>query len=227
MKVAILTALSGISSESKIRDPINNHADVDYFAFVDKKHECVKWKQLPLPMFSLSDDGYIERRNAKLPKILGFLFVPGYDYYIWHDHYLDCVVHPKIIIDNFLKEKQIAVFKHPVRNCVYDEMQATVFHKKEKNLNILETYRNFLLKNNYPRNNGLYELTSFAYRNTPQVSSMMFSWWELICKYSSRDQLSFPYTINKHNIEPAIIPGSPLLYGGHNDYIQEIWDKFS
>jgi len=227
MKIAVLTALSGISVESKIRDPINNHSNVDYFAFVEKKYDCVKWNQLPLPKFSLSDDGYIDRRNAKLPKILGSFFAPGYDYYIWHDHYLDCIVHPNIIIDTYLKEKDIAVFKHPVRNCIYDEIEATIFHKKEQNTNLLETYRNFLLKNNYKRNNGLYELTSFAYKNTPEILNMMFSWWELICKYSSRDQLSFPYVLNKHNIQPSIIPGSPLLYGGHNDYIQEIWDKFS
>lgn len=228
MKIAIVTSLSGLSN-AKVRTPTyyNYHHDVDYYAFVSKPQDCLIWKQIPLPIFSSNDDGYRERRNAKFPKLFAHLLIPGYDYYVWQDHYLEVVQHPKKIIENIMKEKEMAIFKHPVRDCAYDEMEAAVFHHKENNIGLLSNYKNFLIDENYPKNNGLFEMTSFAYKNTENVRSMMYSWWELICKYSSRDQLSFPYVLNKHNVSYNIIPGSALQYGGHNEYIQEIWDKFS
>ena len=226
MKIAIVTSLSGLSN-AKVRTPLNPNSLVDYFCFVAKPQNCEVWKQLSLPEFSFSDDGYQERRNAKFPKLFAHLLIPGYDYYIWHDHYLEVSVNPEKIINDILKNKEMAIFKHPVRDCIYDEIEAVVFHKKENNIELLNNYKNYLEKQNYPRNNGLFEMTSFVYKNTENVRTMMYSWWELICKYSSRDQLSFPYVLNKHNIQYNIIPGSALQYGGHNEYIQEVWDKFS
>ena len=35
----------------------------------------------------------------------------------------------------------------------------------------------------------------------------MLTWWELICKFSSRDQLSLPFALDMHGITPAIMPG--------------------
>ena len=90
MRIAVLTSVLGLNNAT-IKDPSIHFddPDIDYFAFVDRDHGLKIWKQIMTPKFSTLSDNYEDRRNAKLPKVLGFMLVPGYDYYIWHDSYCD------------------------------------------------------------------------------------------------------------------------------------------
>lgn len=223
MKIAIITSTIGMD-DSPIVDPTNNYSNpeqIDYFAFVDKIYPCKVWKQIFLPKFSLIDGYFQNRRNAKLPKILGFCLVPGYDYYIWHDSHSEVYVHPEYILKNILKEKSIALFRHAERNCAYKEIDIIAERRWETQEN-LDNTKSFLQSNNFQYEQGLFELSSFMYRNCFQVQAMMFSWWEVICKYSSRDQISFPYILQKHNIPYNIIPGAALGYAGNNELIPQV-----
>ena len=175
MKIAILTSLTGLD-KATIADPIyQTHKGVDYFAFVEENQTCKVWNQIKLPLFSSITDGYQDRRNAKFPKILGSLLVPGYDYYVWHDHYLETIIHPRILIEEIVKDKQMGLFKHPLYSCVHQEMDAAIYHKKEKNLEIISSYKDYLKSQNYPINNGLFEMTSFVYKNDVNVLNMMLT----------------------------------------------------
>lgn len=226
MKIAVITSVLGMN-DATIKDPIYNvYDDIDYFSFVDRTHNTKVWKEIKLPIFSSTDSKFENRRNAKLPKILGFYLLPGYDYYIWHDNYQEVKLHPLQIIEQYMGDNVFAAFKHPVRNCVYDEMQAVLSLCQEHDY-LMHQYTNFLTEKNYPRNSGLYELSAFMYKNTPEVQSLMLSWWELICKYSSRDQVSFPYVLEKHNIVPSILPGAPRKYEGNNEIIPHVTEQYS
>lgn len=225
MKIAVLTSLIGLET-STLKDPSNLFANIDYYAFVDKNYNSKIWKEIDLPKFSTVDNIFANRRNAKLPKILGSILVPGYDYYIWHDHHLDINVNPKIMVDMFLMNSDMGLFKHQYRSCVYDEMDAILDHNFETVGNIIST-RNFLRQNNYPSNAGLFELSSFIYRNTFETRQMFLSWWELICRFSSRDQITFPYVKSLYNISHSIIPGCALSYGGNNSFIPDVRSKYS
>jgi hypothetical protein len=227
MKIAVITGLAGLNSATVI-DPINAHAGVDYFAFVDsnKAIQLDTAKRIDPIAFSSLRDGFADRRNTKLAKVLGFLLVPGYDYYVWHDHYLDVYVHPKIIIEKFMQDNDMAVFKHIERNCVYAELFKCAEYGNDHNQNFQALYH-FLKSQNYPEQAGLFEMSSFVYRNTPKVQAMMFSWWEMICRFSSRDQISFPYVKALHNVTHGFIPGAALRYGGNNEYIPEVRSKLS
>lgn len=227
MKIAVITSVTGLKN-SKILDPISNNfsipGQVDYYAFVDREHDCKIWKQIDLPKYNLIDTEYADRRNAKLPKVLGSLLVPGYDYYIWHDHHCELVVKPEDVIKKYLDDADIAVFKHPHRNCVYDEIEIVQHYGVDHAKNLIEI-KYFFDSNSYPRRAGLYELTSFVYRNSPKMQTAMLSWWQLICKFSSRDQISFPYIVKTHNLKCNIMPGSGLAYAGNNKIIPEIRNK--
>jgi hypothetical protein len=224
MKIAILTSVSGLNG-ARIADPLyKTHPNVDYYAFVDQPQHCNTWRQVPLPNFSTVDDIFKDRRNAKFPKLFGFLLIPHYDVYIWHDHYLEVIADPFQMAKDFLNDSEIAIFKHPKRNCIYEEMDAVLKFGFERP-DLIQDSRKFFEEKNYPKDNGLYELTSFMYRNTFNVKQMMLSWWELINKFSSRDQISFPYVLQKQNLKHTIIPGSALSYGGSNQYIVEVREK--
>lgn len=224
MRIAALTALTGNRHKDGLQDFVlenSPYEGIDYYAFVDRHHPCTSWNQYSVVDFSRIDDQFNARRTAKLPKILGFMMLPGYDYYIWHDPYLELGVNPKFIVDNIMKDNDFALFKHPVRSCAYAEINELKMIGAETMDNLIGI-ENFLIKKNYPINNGLFELPAFMYKNTTKVCSAMLTWWELICKYSSRDQVSFPYVVNNHNLTYGIIPGTPRSHEGGNNIFPQV-----
>jgi hypothetical protein len=217
MKIAVVTASVGAN---ELREPPTLFKDVDFHAFVDEQKVNVEgvWKRQKFIDFS-SDPVYKNRRNAKIYKVLPHLFVPGYDYYIWIDstHYVG--VDPHQIIDEFLQDSDIGLFQHPERNCVYQEAELI----KQVNFDyheLVDAQMEFYQSIGYPRDNGLFELPCRIQRNTSKINEAMLSWWEMICMYSSRDQLSLPYVLAKHNIKPSIIPGFANRIAG-NQYLPQ------
>lgn len=222
MKIAILTSSINMGT---VKDPqYNNYSipgTIDYYAFVDHDHGCTVWNQMSSFKFSNVDPVYGSRRNAKLPKILGSFLLPGYDYYIWHDNHCEVFMDPTRIITDILGDKDMALFKHPRRDCVYEEINEVAQSTFDTSDN-LDAVRNFLRSVNYPEHSGLFELTSFAYKSSHKISEAMWAWWELLCRFSSRDQITFPYIANKYGITYNIIPGAALAYGGNNNVIPSI-----
>ena len=119
MKIAVITSSIGSNS---LLDPIAFDG-VDYHAFVDYNVSNDKWITHPTISFS-SDPTYSNRRNAKVYKILPFAFLPDYDYYFWVDSTHILETDPYEVIDKYLSNSDVAVFKHPERNCIYPEGQS-------------------------------------------------------------------------------------------------------
>lgn len=217
MKIAVVTSSIGAN---ELLEPRLTFDRVDFYAFVDDQKLNVDgiWKRKKCFDFS-SDPIYRNRRNAKIYKILPHLFVPGYDYYVWVDstHYV--AVDPHRMIEEFLMSSDIALFKHPDRNCVYQEAELI----KKINFDhheLVDAQMEFYESIDYPKNNGLYELPCRIQRNTIKIQEAMLSWWEMICMYSSRDQLSLPYILKKYDITPSIIPGLANKISG-NQYLPQ------
>lgn len=218
-KIAILTSSVGISCDLI---PVENYLDkVDYHAFVEEQYLDIKdnWNRHKLIPFS-SDITYKNRRDAKIYKILPHLFLPGYEYYFWIDSTHCLEVDPEQVIDTYLNTSDIAVFKHQYRDCVYEESE----HIKEANYdhhNLLDDQIAFYMDMNYPEHYGLYELPARVQRNTELMQRMGLMWWEQICMFSSRDQMSFPFVCHQLNISPSILPGYANNIRG-NDIIPQV-----
>ena len=113
---------------------------------------------------------------------------------------------PKEIVETYLKDSDIALFKHPERDCVYEEAELI----KQVRFDSLEFVQNqmvFYQSRSFEKHKGLFELPCRIQRNTLEIQALMLTWWELICKFSSRDQLSLPFALDMHGITPAIMPG--------------------
>ena len=54
----------------------------------------------------------------------------------------------------------------------------------------------------------LLQFSMFITTNSHESMLMRLIWWELICKFSSRDQISGPYAIKKSKISYHIIKQS-------------------
>lgn len=229
MHIAVITSVKGLNNAT-IKDPQvqfdKTQDTIHYYAFVDRKHNVKVWEQMTLPNFSHTDTLYSDRRNAKYAKVLGMLQLHEYDYYIWHDAYCDIIVHPSIIIRDYLKNADFALFKHCERKCAYAEIDKCI-EVNNDHKELLMDLKSFLYNERYPKDNGLFELSSFVYKNNPRVKNTMLAWWELICRYSSRDQCSFPYALMMNKAKVNILPGSALGYGGNNQIIPQVRSKYS
>jgi len=221
MKIAVVTSSIGTN---RLLDPIPFEG-VDYHAFVDDNATNNKWITHPIIEFS-NDPTYTNRRNAKVYKILPFAFLPDYDYFFWVDSTHRLETNPYEVIDKYLKDTDIAVFKHPERGCIYPEGKI-VMDIKFDHPNLIEDQLAFYRDLCYPENNGLYELPVRVQRNTLTTQRMGWMWWEQICMFSSRDQISFPFVCSQLGIKPSILPGRAntirgndimpqLVYSNHN-----------
>jgi hypothetical protein len=223
VKIAVITTSVG---SNKPVAPIIQKNNIDYHAFLSEdlfQSNIEGWNKHKCSDFTIYKD-FKDRRNAKVCKILPFCFLPQYDYFVYIDSGHVLIKDPEEIIQNYLKDTDIAVFKHPERNCVYkegEEIKKIEYDLKE----LVDQQLNFYKEVNYPEGNGLYELPARIQRNTKDMQTMSLTWWELICKFSSRDQLSFPYACYKHNIKPSILPGKSNSYRG-NDMMMQVITPF-
>ena len=200
MRIAVVTSSIGTN---KLLQPVPFDG-VDYHAFTDHS-ESNGWHLHDIVPFS-SDPHFKNRRDAKVYKVLPFAFLPDYDYYLWVDSTHIVEIDPHEIIDTYLRDSDVAVFKHPERDCIYIEGE---FVKQIgfDHANLLTDQLDFYKDVCYPEHNGLYELPVRVQRNTLLTQQMGWKWWEQICMFSSRDQISFPFVCHELGIKPSIMPG--------------------
>jgi glycosyltransferase involved in cell wall biosynthesis len=165
--------------------------DAYYVAYSDEKSET--W-DVKTPYKDFSDD----RRNSRIQKIMPHLFIDT-EYSIYLDGNIDLKVSPKKIVEEFLKDKDIAVFRHVGRDCVYDEADACIGLQRGTPKKITEQMVAYA-KKDYPRHAGLCECGVIVRRHTPRVAELNEKWWVQYTRYSERDQLSFPTVFPQNEI---------------------------
>ena len=213
MKIAVVTSSIG-SNDLLETIPFNG---VDYHAFSDKPSPY--WINHPIIPFSV-DERFKNRRNAKVYKILPFAFLPDYDYYFWVDSTHRVETDPNYVVTKDLSNSDIGVFKHPDRDCIYPEGEG-VIRVNFDHKNLVEDQLAFYRDMKYPENNGLYELPVRVQRNCNLTQRLGWMWWEQICMFSSRDQISFPFCLHQLGIKPSILPGKANSIRG-NDIMPQL-----
>lgn len=199
MRIACLTAAIGVEPEP----PRYVEPGVDYLCYTDRAG-CPGWTTIPAMRFS-TDAAFGIRRDAKPPKILSSFICPGYDVYIWCDATHAPAVPPSQLV-TLLEGKDLALFRHAIRGTVRAEAEAI------KTLGYdypgcIDRQLAAYAKAGFP-DTDLWELACFIKRNTPAMRVLEFRWWEQICMYSSRDQLSLPFVLWSLGIAPTVLPGS-------------------
>ena len=120
-----------------------------------------------------------------------------------------------------IEKAPFSAFPHSLRNCIYEEAKECIKLRKDSKENINKTI-NFLKKERYPKNNGLYEMTVFIKSNKDKkVKETMELWFDMVCNYSKRDQLSFMYCVYKtgmkiNDIEKSVWENDYFYWIKHN-----------
>ncbi|MGI5845684.1 MAG: glycosyltransferase domain-containing protein, partial [Alphaproteobacteria bacterium] len=162
--------------------------EYDYVCFTDNnillKSKIKPWKILPLK-YTNSD----KIRNAKWHKTHPHVLFPEYSESVWVDGNINILTNS--LFKRFAKSKQnILIPVHFKRNCIYAECMAVVECQKDSQRNVDKVLK-FLEKNNMPKNYGLLE-TNIIFRrhNNKLIKEINENWWNMIKRYSYRDQLS-------------------------------------
>ena len=211
-KICVYTCITGNYDDLK---EVRINEGIDYICFTNnKKIKSETWKIIYIEDKKL-DNHYLSRKI----KMLG-------DPYLDKNYTLSIYVDASIIFKKSVKEflsnyfdlekDLLAACKHSVRNSIKEEAIACIEQKKD-NEKTIRRQLSFYQEDNFADNLGLLEMTLIIKRhNNPLVRKTMKLWFEMILKYSKRDQLSFMYCLFKTKLPFRVIP----LNVWSNEYIE-------
>ena len=226
MKIAVVSAITGAQKNLDINYPVF-HKECDYFLFTDnpKAYQHLVDKNVSvITLYNNSwDDAYAARRSAKLPKAMTHHLLPEYDIYVWHDATNFLAASPDTVI-KCLENADCAMFKHPFRDCVYDEARV-ILKDKIDNPRLVKDTISYLRAKKFPAHFGLFEMTAFIRRNNEQTNKAFSKWFSLIARYSSRDQLTFMPCLKDHALRVNRLEGNAQRVCGNNDILPQVHDS--
>lgn len=177
--ISVVTAITA-GKDRLIEQP--EYKGVEYLAFTKQKSDT--WKT-----FKPCDKFKKAVMNAKIHKILTHKYTDK-EFIVWIDGNLELTADPHELV-KLMGDKDFAFFKHPGRDCLYDEATACVEYGKADPRDLAEQIKAYA-KDEFPVGDGLWEMTCFVRRNTPEANKVFEHWWADICRYTNRDQISFP-----------------------------------
>jgi hypothetical protein len=179
-KIAVISAQTG-DRDALREDHVTTGAD--FIAFVEKPFDSRVWEQRPVCRNFRS-----HRRNSRMHKILIHQYVNA-GYSLWIDANVALRVPAEQLIDEWLRDHDIAMFKHRIRDCIYDE--ADVCAKLElDDPRLIREQRETYRQRGFPRNAGLGEASVILRRHTKEIRNFNNAWWAEYCRFSVRDQIS-------------------------------------
>jgi len=205
-KIAVITAIAG--GFDHLHDPEHYENNVDYFAYIDSDEKSDIWDVTKIEYTHFKQP----RMTAKIYKILTHRYC-DYDYTVWIDGSIGIRGSVTEMVDKFLKDADMALFKHKMRNCVYEEHIASLGNKRHGTgePNSIREKRTARYKaEGLPAKSGLYECTIILRKNNAKIRNFNRQWWEEVSAHSSSDQIAFMYCLWKNpGIKVATItPGN-------------------
>jgi hypothetical protein len=202
-KRVVYTSITG--SYDKLLNHSHLASDWDYVCFSDTEtanEENDAWDILPLTMSQLDNV-----RNQRWHKVNAHKVLKRYKYTLYLDANID-IISPDFFIklnESIASGAKLALPKHPKRNCTYQELVACIAQQKDDS-SIMKKQIEFIKINKLPKNYGMYASGILLRKtNDRTINRAMEDWWNMIEKYSYRDQLSLPFVLWKYNIEPSIL----------------------
>lgn len=202
MKVAVLTANLGNFDESvnSVEQIVPNGVEVTFHKFTDSNFPPIT--------------GLTPRLQYRIPKLFGWEMFPGYDVYIWYDSSMSLQNYQSVgWFLHQLGNKDMAVFSHPWRKTIKEEVDHIEEKLREDNKYIVSRYKNGLHKEQYKEimqsgnyvDDSLYTSTAFIYRNTEKVQNALKLWWLHQSRYFTCDQVCLPYVLKVSGLDINVI----------------------
>ena len=162
--------------------------DISYVCFTDNPDLRSDFWEIRLMSREMLD----ATRAAKRIKALPHRFFPDVDWSLYIDNTVRLKRQPRELFDRFLatSESPFVCFRHPWRDCIYDEADEVIRHQLDDPDRVREQvayYRHI----GYPERAGLAKATFMLRRHhEPALTAVMERWHQQVLRYSLRDQIS-------------------------------------
>lgn len=152
-------------------------------------------------------------RTCRYHKHHPFDLFPYAKYAIW----LDMTHWPYRSLKPLLTDSVLSVHRHNERSTIKAESKRCAELQLDDPV-LLQTQAMYYFKEGFQDNYGLYSTSCLVMNNCPIYRQLSEIWWDEVCKWSKRDQVSLPYCLWRLGIVPDIIPGEDR--NGKNDYFK-------
>lgn len=106
------------------------------------------------------------------------------------------------LIDIYLSGgNDLAIVKHPERDCLYDEGEAIVRLEKESNSLLVDKQLERYRRLEHPEHWGLARCGIILRRHTRDTRLLGLRWWDELCNGTQRDQVSFPFVLRNSEVK--------------------------
>lgn len=206
--LTIYTAITGKISD-ELRKPSGEGSQpapgVEFICFTDREKYGTTYGPWTVqhPVWTHPS---VPRRTARWHKAMAHFLFPQSRYSMWIDGCFELKIYPLDLL-HYLEKVDVATFKHPERDCIYQERDACVRLKKDFR-EVMDAQVARYRAERYPEHNGLVETTCVLRRHVRQVESLNLLWWEEMARGSLRDQLSFNYCAWKLQTPYGFIGGA-------------------
>ncbi len=190
--VVVYTALFG--DYDFLIDPREAYDGYDFICFTDQENLKTEiWKIIKV------EESFVSPITANRHfKWHPHLYFNDYEISLYLDSNIVLYKDPSEMIEKYLQQSDIAMPKHPFRNCLYEEAVACI---KENKTTLNKLYRQMVYykHSDYPKAAGLAEQGIIIRRhNRSNVKRVMELLWEELERWKNyRDQIAFPYVIWK------------------------------
>lgn len=194
-RIAVYTCITG--NYDKPIEPIYVPENIDFYIVTDMDISATSaWKKIDINRIEKIKD-FDNTRKARYVKTHPHIFFENYEYSIWVDSNFKVVGDLSKYIKYVGKGVPFASNWHPVRNCIYKEVDACILRKKD-NEKLLREQVDYYRSQGFPQKFGLIE-TNMIIRKHADIKciALMEAWWDEMVQWSKRDQLSLPYVIWK------------------------------
>jgi hypothetical protein len=171
------------SDYEDLKTPAVVPEDWDFICFTDQPLKSDVWKIIQIKPDLPS------QRMARMVKLLPHVFLPEYEYTFWLDASFQINVNLNDLWNRWFKPP-FCCPAHPIRNCVYREIQSCIVNKRGDEAQ-LEHQRNEYKKLKVPEFGGIITSGVLMRQKTVGCMKMCDEWWEELSKYSARDQVAF------------------------------------
>lgn len=150
--------------------------------------------------------------NVKALKVIPHLLLwkRNVDVFFWVDGTVKTTKPTQYYIDTYLKDADMALFEHPARSRVIDEINTIksipIYGNIVRSGKLDDQYAYY--QSRKLNDNTLFECIVMIKRNNDIVNVVMEKWWAHITAWQQRDQISFPMVLKEFSeLKINYIPG--------------------
>lgn len=198
---AVYTAVYG--GYDALIDPVEQDIAVDWVCFTDDPTlRSRTWR-----VVVTDPPADTPRLASKWAKTVPHLALPDHRWTVWVDANM-AADSPSFAREalSYVGDSGIAVFRHPHRDCIYDEAHACLRLPRCRDLPVLEQVESYR-RQGHPARAGLYACGTIARdRDAAPVAAMGEAWFDECRRWTPRDQLSFPVVARRFDVRPTLFP---------------------